>query len=160
MVFTGTYQRALDGKLRVLIPKRLRMGLGEDKSIYLTPGTDHCLELHSDQSLNELAIRTSQSSADSRNIRSFSRLFYARAQVCDIDRQGRIRIPTSLSELAKFEKNVVFVGVGFHWELWDSDRWTAYLNQNDDSFDQIVQETFDSATKQTAETSFVCHLPT
>lgn len=146
MVFTGTYQRALDGKLRVLIPKRLRSELGTDAALYLTPGTDHCLELHTNQSLNELAVRTSQSSADSRDVRSFSRLFYARAQICDIDKQGRIRIPSELAQLANLENDVVFIGVGFHWELWNVELWKGYLSKNDDAFDQIVQTTFAPST--------------
>ncbi len=143
MVFTGTYQRALDGKLRVLLPKRLRSNLPEDSSLYLTPGTDHCLELHTDDSLSELARRASQSSSSSKNVRSFSRLFYARAEQCDIDNQGRIRIPQSLAKLADLEKELVFIGVGFHWELWNQGLWEKYLNQNDAAFDQLAESTFD-----------------
>jgi len=143
VVFTGTYQRALDGKLRVLLPKRLRSNLPENSNLYLTPGTDHCLELHTDQSLTELALRANQSSASSKNVRSFSRLFYARAEQCDIDNQGRIRIPGSLAEIADLEKEVVFIGVGFHWELWNFELWEKYLRQNDAAFDQLSDSTFD-----------------
>lgn len=143
MVFTGTYQRVLDGKLRVALPKRLRSELPVDTKLFLTPGTDQCLELHTDASLNELALKTSQSSAGSRNIRSFSRLFYARAEQCDVDKQGRIRIPSSLAQIASFAKDVVFVGVGFHWEIWDQQRWQAYLNENQEGFDLLSETTFD-----------------
>lgn len=142
VVYTGTYQRALDGKLRVLLPKRLRNNLPKHASLFLTPGTDHCLELHTDESLNQLAIKASQSSASSSNVRSFSRLFYARAEQCDIDNQGRIRIPGSLAELADLEKEVVFIGVGFHWEIWNATLWQDYLDQNGDAFDQLSETTF------------------
>ena len=148
MVFTGTYKRSIDSKQRVLLPKRLRSGFSQPNAdglnLYLTPGADQCLELHTTQSLNELAQRASQSPAGSKNLRSFSRLFYARAQQCDIDKQGRIRIPVELAELANLEKEIVFVGVGFHWEIWDLDRWDAYLGQNDSAFDQIADLTFDA----------------
>lgn len=148
MVFTGTYKRSLDGKLRVLLPKRLRSGLPrlgveEGDNLFLTPGTDHCLELHTAQSLNELAIRANLSSAGSKSVRSFSRLFYARAQQCDIDKQGRIRIPQELANLADLSKEIVFIGVGFHWELWDLDLWQSYLDRYQDAFDQVADKTFD-----------------
>ena len=142
VVFTGTFQRALDGKLRVLLPKRLRSSLPANSNLFLTPGTDHCLELHTDKSLTELALRANQSSASSRNVRSFSRLFYARAEQCDIDNQGRIRIPSHLAELADLQKELVFIGVGFHWELWNLKLWESYLQQNDSAFDQLSDSTF------------------
>lgn len=150
MVFTGTYQRTLDGKLRVLLPKRLRAamsGPGTDGglNLFLTPGTDHCLELHTTQSLNELAIRASQSPAGSKNVRSFSRLFYARAQQCDVDKQGRIRIPLELAGLADLTREIVFIGVGFHWELWNRERWESYLETNDGAFDHLAEVTFDGS---------------
>ena len=152
MVFTGTYRRAMDEKLRVLLPKRLRLAIPEDvnpegailgASLFLTPGTDHCLELHTTQSLNELGNRASASSARSKDVRSFSRLFYARAEQCDIDKQGRIRIPTTLAQLADIDNEVVFIGVGSHWELWNEQLWDSYLNLHRDEFDQIAQTTFD-----------------
>lgn len=143
VVFTGTYRRALDGKLRVLLPKRLRSAIPDGAGLFLTPGTDHCLELHTTQSLSQLGTRASQSSASSKNVRSFSRLFYARAEQCDLDKQGRIRIPTTLAKLADIETEVVFIGVGFHWELWNDQLWEAYLDQHGDAFDQIAQATFD-----------------
>jgi len=143
VVFTGTYQRSLDGKFRVLLPKRLREEVGEAETLYLTPGTDHCLELHTQQSLNELALRVNHSTAGSRNLKSFARLFYAQAEQCDVDGQGRLRIPKVLVEFAKLTKEIVIVGVGFNWEIWDQDQWNRYLEINEAGFDEIVQATFD-----------------
>jgi len=148
VVFTGTYKRSLDDKQRVLLPKRLRLGLtestGNDDSLFLTPGTDQCLELHTVESLNELAQRANKSAAGSRNVRSFSRLFYARAQQCNMDKQGRIRVSVELAALAGLGKELVFIGVGDHWEIWDCDRWDSYLNENDSAFDEIADLTFDA----------------
>ena len=143
MVFTGTFQRSLDSKLRVLLPKRLRNSIPDDLPLYLTPGTDHCLELHTDESLHELASKADRSSAGHRNVRSFSRLFYARAEQCDIDKQGRIRIPSSLTQVAELEKDIVFIGVGSHWEIWNQARWDSYLQAHHQEFDKIAESTFD-----------------
>lgn len=143
MVFTGTFQRSLDSKLRVLLPKRLRSVFLDCPALYLTPGTDRCLELHTDSSLSELASKADHSSAGSKNVRSFSRLFYARAEQCDIDKQGRIRIPGSLAQIAELEKDIVFIGVGYHWEIWNQARWEGYLDSHHQTFDEIDETTFD-----------------
>lgn len=155
VVYTGTFQRALDGKLRVLLPKRVRSNLPSNSSLFLTPGTDHCLELHTDESLTELALRASHSTASSRNVRSFSRLFYARAEQCDIDKQGRIRIPSALAKLAELEKEVVFIGVGFHWELWNLGLWESYLRQNDSAFDRLSESTFGPQASPSPQTEYL-----
>lgn len=143
VVFTGTFQRSLDSKLRVLLPKRLRNAIPDDSALFLTPGTDHCLELHTIESLQELASKADRSSAGLRNIRSFSRLFYARAEQCDVDKQGRVRIPNSLTQFAELEKDVVFIGVGSHWEIWNQARWDSYLQTHHEAFDEIAESTFD-----------------
>ena len=143
VVFTGTYPRTLDAKARISLPKRLRDELGEGTTLFLTPGTDRCLELHTQRSLNELAQRANQSSAGSRNIKSFSRLFYAQAEPCDIDSAGRIRVPKSLADFAALDKEIVIVGVGFNWEIWNFEQWQTYLQINGDEFDQISQAILD-----------------
>lgn len=143
MVFTGTFQRSLDSKFRALLPKRLRNSIPEGQALYLTPGTDQCLELHTDDSLQELASKADRSSAGHRNVRSFSRLFYARAEQCDIDKQGRIRIPSALAQVTELEKDIVFIGVGSHWEVWNQARWECYLETQYRAFDEIAESTFD-----------------
>ncbi len=142
MIYTGTYHRTLDEKLRVLMPKRLRSSLVEEVGLYLTPGTDRCLELHTDESLQELANRTQQTKTSNQNVRSFGRLFYARASFCEFDKQNRIRIPKESAVWAGLEKEIVLVGVGFNWEIWNLTAWEAYLAQNSDSFDGLVNQTF------------------
>lgn len=146
LVFTGTFERVLDEKSRIVLPKRLRTILEDDWELYLTPGSEGCLELHTNQSLNELADRVRTGSAGISNQRSFSRLFYARAVHCEVDKQGRIRVPSHLAELAEIGTSVCILGVGTHWEIWNQDTWSTYLENNFEAFDQITQETLDGRT--------------
>ena len=55
--------------------------------------------------------------------RKFSRFFLAGACACEVDRQGRILIPSVLREFAKLEKDVVLVGVGSRIEIWNKAVW-------------------------------------
>ncbi len=59
-----------------------------------------------------------------------------------MDKQGRIRIPSQLAGIADLGKDIVIVGVGFHWEIWDQARWEGYLAQHHQAFDEIAETTF------------------
>ncbi len=157
MVFTGTYQRTIDTKRRLSLPSIVRDAITVD-SIFLTPGTENCLEVHSDSSLKSLANSISNSNGDSRNQKSFRRLFYAQTEVCKVDSLGRIRIPKRLAEIAEIEKEITIVGVGNNWEIWNSSSWNRFVADTQPEFDTIHQSIFDASTKPTDETEPI-HAP-
>ena len=147
MLLTGTFSRSLDEKLRVAIPKRLRSALGcpDGGALFVAPGTDQCLVLYTEEAFAELARRLAQSSPTQQQVRAFTRLFYGRSKRVELDRQGRIRIPPELVELAELAKNVVLVGVQDHLELWAQDRWQSYLAEKQTHYDEIAEAAFDRA---------------
>ena len=53
------------------------------------------------------------------NVRKKQKDFSTDACACEVDRQGRILIPSVLREFAKLEKDVVLVGVGSRIEIWN-----------------------------------------
>ena len=144
MLLTGTFARSVDEKLRVAIPKRLREALGPADSgpLYVAPGTDESLAIYAEGAIERLAERLAQASPTQREVRDFTRLFYARAQRVQLDRQGRVRIPADLAELARLGKEVVLLGVQDHVELWSSDRWEAYLAEKQPRYDEIAEAAF------------------
>jgi MraZ protein len=150
MLLTGTFVRALDEKLRFAIPKRLRDALSkvdypaENPVLYLAPGTDGSLALYTESALNTMAAQLSQGSPTSQGVRAFSRLFYAQAQPVEMDRQGRIRVPTDLAELANLGREIVLLGVCDHLEIWDRQRWDDYLTQKQPQYDDIAENAFGS----------------
>src|SRR5262245_41980025 len=100
MLLTGTFNRAIDEKLRVAIPKPLREALGSPAkgALYVAPGTDGSLAMYTEDSLAALANRLASASPNAQDVRAYSRLFYARAQAVELDGQGRVRIPAELAE--------------------------------------------------------------
>ena len=146
MLLTGTFARSIDEKLRVAIPKRLLEPLGCTALgvLYVAPGTDGSLAIYAEGAIDELAGRLAQASPTQREVRDFTRLFYARAQRVQLDRQGRVRIPAPLAELAQLgkAKEVVILGVQDHVELWASDRWEAYLAERQARYDEIAEAVF------------------
>ena len=55
----------------------------------------------------------------------------AGASACEVDRQGRILLPSVLRDFAGLEKEVVLVGVGSRIEIWNKATW-AEKNVYDD----------------------------
>ena len=146
MVLTGTFSRSLDDKLRFALPKGLRQQLtGEAEVLYLTPGTDGSLALYPEQAFERLADRLASGSPTRRDVRTFSRLFYSQAQRCDLDRQGRIRISTTLAEMAGLSREITLVGVRDYIELWDRDRWQSFCQAQIAQYDVIAEQAFDLA---------------
>ena len=144
MLLTGTFSRALDDKLRVAIPKRLRdaFGVPPGGTLYVAPGTDESLALYTEESFARLADRLAQVSPTRHDVRVFTRLFYARAQRVEIDRQGRVRIPPELAQLAALENDVVLLGVQDHLELWSAQRWQTYLTDKQSHYDEVAETAF------------------
>ena len=145
MLLTGTFFRTMDDKQRVAIPKRLRDVFQSDDgplALYVAPGTDGSLALYTEDSFSSLAARLSASPPTGEDVRAFSRLFYSQAQRVELDRQGRVRIPPELAALAALDKEITLVGVRDHLELWNRERWQAYLVQRQDNYDELAEKAF------------------
>ncbi|HEX5103215.1 MAG TPA: hypothetical protein VFV87_05360, partial [Pirellulaceae bacterium] len=76
MMLTGTYERALDAKLRLAMPKRFREALAGQSPLVLTPGTDGSLALFAPAAFAALTQRLASRSPTGQDVRAFSRLLY------------------------------------------------------------------------------------
>jgi MraZ protein len=147
MLATGTFNRSIDEKLRVAIPKRLREALEcpDGAVLYIAPGTDQSLAFFTEGAFARLAERLGRVSPARQDVRAFTRLFYARAQRVALDRQGRVRIPAELAKLAELDKEAVLLGVHDHLELWSAQRWASYLAERQSHFDENAESAFDGS---------------
>src|SRR5262245_50179730 len=139
MLLTGTYERTLDEKLRLALPKTHRELLISEKQLVLTPGTDGTLSLFPGSAFSVLAERLAARSPTGHEVRAFSRLLYAQSHSVEIDSQGRIRLPAELAKLAGLEGDVMLLGVGDRVELWNKSRWEAYLADLAPQYDQLAE---------------------
>jgi MraZ protein len=139
MLLTGTYERSLDDKQRLALPKRLRDVLANQGQLVLTPGTDGSLALFPEQAFAALTEKLAARSPTGQEVRAFSRLLYAQSQSVEIDSQGRIRLPAELTRLAGLDRDVVLLGVGDHVELWNKSRWEAYLADLQPRYDELAE---------------------
>ena len=149
MFCTGTFERSLDAKARVLLPKSVKKMVDVGQEFYLTPGLDQCLELHNLETIEKRAKEAEESEATTSNRKSFSRLFFAQAEKCELDSQNRVRIPQRLVEWAKLSNRIVILGVGSNWEIWNEEDWQAYYQQHKAGFDVVAQALLDGEISKT-----------
>lgn len=119
-MFMGTFEHSIDAKGRVIIPAKLRDGLGE--SFVATVGLDGCLYAYPMDEWEDFLAKL-KSLPGTKEARALQRTFLANAATCDIDKQGRTLIPASLRERVGIDKDIVFVGVLGKIELWSKDRY-------------------------------------
>lgn len=142
---TGTYQRVIDEKLRIAIPKPLRRQLSqeEDLTLFVAPGTERSIFLFSRESFHDLGERLAQHATNRADSRNYRRLFYANAEEVTLDVQSRIRIPERLVAHAGLKHDVMLVGVHDHAEIWNKESWEAFVASNTSQFDEMASHAFD-----------------
>ena len=140
-MFLGEYQHTIDTKGRVIIPARLREGLG-DKFV-VTKGLDGCLFAYPPQEWTNLEQKMRSLPFTKADARAFVRFFFAGATECEVDKQGRVLIPANLREYAALEKDVVVIGVSSRVELWSRERWADYNSESASSVEEIAEKIVD-----------------
>lgn len=146
MALTGTFERTIDSKLRLAVPKALKEGLkiGPGEDLTLAPGNEGCLSIYSQEGFDKFAQRLTRLSSGNPKLRTYLRLLYARAEKVTLDRQARIRIPDRLIAHAGLQHDAIVIGVNDHAEIWNKDNWELFLTENSAQFDDLTTEALDS----------------
>lgn len=140
-MFMGEYRHAMDEKGRLTIPAKFREELGE--RFVLTRGLDQCLFVYPMEEWKNLEGKLKGLPFTKADARAFSRFFFSGAVECELDKQGRVNIPSTLLSFARIEKECVIIGVSNRVEIWSEAGWTAYLREKQGSFDEIAEKLVD-----------------
>ena len=135
----GEYLHTIDSKGRLIVPSKFRENLGDE--FVVTKGLDGCLFVYSQDEWKNIEEKFKQVSLTTKDARKFSRFFFAGAATVEVDKQGRILLPSVLREFAGLEKDIVSVGVLSRIEIWSKDKWQE-SNEYDD-MDEIAEHMAD-----------------
>jgi MraZ protein len=118
-VFQGSSALTLDAKGRISIPTRYRDALAEQAggSLTLTRHPDGCLLVYPRP---EWEKKREQIAAFPMTARALQRLLLGNAQDVEIDGSGRALIAPELRTAANMTRDVMLLGMGAHFELWDA----------------------------------------
>ena len=132
-MFMGEYSHTIDAKGRIIVPVKFRESLGDN--FVVTKGLDNCLFVYTKEDWQKFEEKLRTLPLTNKDARKFTRFFLAGAAEMEVDKQGRILIPSVLREFASLEKDVVFVGVGSRIEIWNRAGWDESISGYDDDIE-------------------------
>lgn len=141
VIFKSKYNHTIDTKGRLIIPSRFRESLG-DKFV-ITKGLDGCLFAYDNQEWMAFEEKLKALPLSKKENRQFARFFMSGAADVEVDKQGRILIPSDLRDFAGLDKDVVLAGVASRVEIWDKSRWDSLMEEDDENMEEIAERMSD-----------------
>jgi MraZ protein len=144
--YKGSFVSTLDVKGRVAVPARLRRSAesGPTDRFVITLGLNGCLFLFPPAFWAEVMRKIAALPFTQQKALYFRRKLMSNADDVELDRQARIRIPQPLLLEAGLEREVKFVGVITHIELWRPETFTeqmaAYEEKHHTSYEDVAEE--------------------
>lgn len=125
-MFLGEYQPNITEGARIALPKRIRDQI-EGKSVILSRGFERCIFGYDKEDWLREAEKQVNLPISDVAVRTLKRYMFSGAADVEFDTQGRIVIPQSLKEYATIGKEIVVIGAGDHFEIWQSGNWQEHL---------------------------------
>lgn len=130
-MFRGAATLNLDGKGRLAIPTKYRDILLSrcNGHLIVTADPSKCLLIYPLPEWEPIEKKLNSLSSFNPQTRSLQRLLVGNASDAEMDGSGRILVAASLRQFAGMDKNVVLVGQGSKFELWDEEKWAQQTEQ-------------------------------
>lgn len=136
-MFMGECQHSMDDKGRLIMPAKFREALGE--RFVMTRGLDNCLFVYPLGEWKDLEEKLKKLPMTRQDARAFVRYLLSGAAECELDKQGRISIPSNLRNHGQIDKDVVVIGVGNRIELWSREKWEPYKDNAKASYEETAE---------------------
>ena len=120
-MLVGRYEHTIDEKGRVSLPARFREELGE--SLVLAAGLDGQIEVLPPEVWRQKIERVRRLNILDEEARELDQRLHDDAQECQVDKSGRILIPSWLRQENGIDTDVMIVGQTDHVQIWDVRRW-------------------------------------
>lgn len=130
-MFRGANKITLDAKGRLAMPTRYRARIEErcDNRVVVTVDRDYCLLIYPLPEWEEIERRLARLPTLNRQARRLQRLMIGHATELELDGHGRILLSKELREFAALDRQVMLIGQGNKFELWDEARWSERRDQ-------------------------------
>jgi MraZ protein len=134
----GRADHRLDPKKRLTIPTNWFERMGRPEEVYVMPSLTqrNCIEVFSPSEFDRRTDAMRDASLTNPALSTFLSNLGELIECVSVDSQNRIRIKDSLLAFAELTEQVVFIGAGFHIELWALENRPAI----DGSESQVIGE--------------------
>jgi MraZ protein len=129
-MFRGATNLSMDAKGRLSVPAKHRDALLTQSAgnIVLTAHPHGCLLLYPQPAWEPIQAKMMALSSFDKQSSSLQRLLVGFAEDIAVDAAGRLLISPTLREFAGLEKDVMLVGQGSHFEMWNLSAWRKQLD--------------------------------
>lgn len=120
----------MDAKGRLAVPAKHRDALLAESAgnVVLTAHPHGCLLLYPQPAWEPIQAKLMALSSFDKQSSAFQRLLVGYAEDIVLDTTGRLLVSSALRVFAGFEKEVMLVGQGSHFELWNIEAWRKQLD--------------------------------
>ncbi len=126
-MFLGEYYTKFTGKGRVILPSKMREELKGVKVVVLSRGFEECIWGFSLEDFEKEAGKQLEISATEERARMLRRYLFSASAPVELDVQGRFVIPSALLMYARVGREIVIIGAGDHFEIWNNKFWEKHL---------------------------------
>ena len=140
--FKGSDIYVVDAKGRVSIPSKMRKNIQAESryAFVVTRGIEKCLYAYPLDEWRRLEESIRSLSQANEKDRFFARTLMQWSEEVQLDAQFRLLIPKSLLDFADISKEVFFIGVLDHIELWNPENFKKYLGTRKESHENAVEQ--------------------
>jgi transcriptional regulator MraZ len=130
-MFRGVTQLSLDAKGRLAIPARYRSELMSCCAgrLIVTVDPSKCLLVYPQPAWGPIEEKLNGLSSFDSRTRLLQRLLVGNASDVEMDGAGRILVSAPLRRFAGLTKEVVLVGQGTKFEVWDEAQWNLQIEE-------------------------------
>jgi MraZ protein len=139
--FRKSFHRSLDSKGRLMLPPEYRdiIHAASDSGGFTLIIYDECIVACPTPEWEAFTEKIEQLRNLRQDTRRFRSQLMGRAEELELDPQGRARISQALMRYAGLSKDVVLVGLGSRFEIWDRQRFEG-IKLDDAALDIVVKE--------------------
>ncbi len=121
IMFLSSFYGILDSKNRIAIPSSYRSTISISKEkIYVFKSLKYeCLEVHLSSKINALIKTFDEEDFFSKKNDHFKAAILSELEEINIDKEGRFIVKEQLQKFSKLSKELIFIGKGNHFEIWE-----------------------------------------
>ncbi|MDU5149267.1 division/cell wall cluster transcriptional repressor MraZ [uncultured Anaerococcus sp.] len=137
-MFLGEFTHKVDSKNRIMVPSEFRENLKGD--FYITKGPENSLIIYTEEEFAKQSQKLDERINESKKNRAIKRLFFSSTVKMSLDKQGRILLNKNLKDYSGIKGEAMIIGNNTTIELWDRERWQAYIDEVEVNLSDIMDE--------------------
>lgn len=138
--FLGEYEVKVDTKNRIALPAALRKEFEDMNHFVISRALDKCLNFYPIDAWREVEAELDKLNPFVKKERDFARFVRGGATEIVIDSQGRFILPKRLMTYASITNEMILLGNGNLFEMWDLATYEEMLSIDPEDFSLLAEE--------------------